>query len=142
MHWHDLRELLFIALLRPCAETTSCTDMALFARMKFYLLKPILKLEQGLPSHDTFSRVFRMLDPVAFEQCFSGLHEGLCGGPAKIKRPAGLLRWVARPSGAVTKRGKSHMPPLMVTAWAAQNPYGFGERAGPGEQRGSGWPFS
>jgi len=40
---HDLRELLFIALLATLCGGTSCTDMALFARMKFYLLEPILK---------------------------------------------------------------------------------------------------
>jgi hypothetical protein len=50
----------------------NCVDMALFARMKAYLWQDVLELKHGLPSHDTFSRVFRMLDPGAFENsCFS-----------------------------------------------------------------------
>ena len=67
---HDLTELLFIALLSTLCGATSCTDMALFARSKAYLLEPVLTLKHGLPSHDTFSRVFRMLDPQAFERSF------------------------------------------------------------------------
>jgi predicted transposase YbfD/YdcC len=116
---HDLRELLFIALLATLCGATSCTDMALFARMKFYLLKPILKLEHGLPSHDTFSRVFRMLDPVAFEQCFRAFMKAFAAA-AKIKRPRGVVALDGKALRRGYERGKSHMPPLMVTAWAAQ----------------------
>src|SRR5919198_3132863 len=67
---HDLTEILFIALMATLCGATSCTDMALFARMKAYLWQDVLGLENGLPSHDTFSRVFRMIDPKAFEQAF------------------------------------------------------------------------
>jgi predicted transposase YbfD/YdcC len=116
---HDLRELLFIALLAILCGATSCTDMALFARMKFYLLKPILKLEHGLPSHDTFSRVFRMLDPVAFERCFRAFMKTFAAA-AKIKRPRGVVAVDGKALRRGYERGKSHMPPVMVTAWAAQ----------------------
>ncbi len=58
---HDLTEILFIALMATLCGATSCTDMALFARMKAYLWQDVLELKNGLPSHDTFSRVFRML---------------------------------------------------------------------------------
>src|SRR5260370_2070908 len=40
--------------------------MAEFGRAKESLLLQILDLEHGIPSHDTFSRVFRLLDPQAF----------------------------------------------------------------------------
>jgi predicted transposase YbfD/YdcC len=116
---HDLRELLFIALLAVLCGATSCTDMALFARMKFYLLKPILKLEHGLPSHDTFSRVFRMLDPAAFERCFRAFMKTFAAA-AKIKRPRGVVAVDGKALRRGYERGKSHMPPVMVTAWAAQ----------------------
>ncbi len=116
---HDLRELLFIALLATLCGATSCTDMALFARMKFYLLEPILKLEHGLPSHDTFSRVFRMLDPVAFERCFRTFMKAFAAA-AKIKRPRGVVALDGKALRRGYERGRSHMPPVMVTAWAAQ----------------------
>lgn len=116
---HDLRELLFIALLATLCGATSCTDMALFARMKFYLLKPILKLAHGLPSHDTFSRVFRMLDPVAFERCFRTFMKEFAAA-AKIKPPRGVVALDGKALRRGYERGKSHMPPVMVTAWAVQ----------------------
>jgi hypothetical protein len=54
---HGLTEILFIALMATLCGATSCTDMALFARMKAYLWQDVLELKNGLPSHDTFSRV-------------------------------------------------------------------------------------
>src|SRR5882724_6834813 len=81
---HDLRELLFIALLATLCGATSCCDIALFARMKAYLLEPVLVLEHGLPSHDTFSRVFRMIDPDAFEKAFRRFMKAFAAA-AKIK---------------------------------------------------------
>lgn len=116
---HDLRELLFIALLATLCGATSCTDMALFARMKFYLLEPILELKHGLPSHDTFSRVFRMIDPVAFERCFRAFMKAFAAA-ANIKRPRGVVAVDGKALRRGYERGKSYMPPVMVTAWAAQ----------------------
>src|SRR5436309_13907030 len=67
---HDLTEILFIALLATLCGAKGCCDIALFARTKETLLRTVLVLEHGVPSHDTFSRVFRMLDPKAFEKAF------------------------------------------------------------------------
>jgi predicted transposase YbfD/YdcC len=47
-----------------------CSDMALFGRAKQPFLRQFLKLRHGIPSHDTFSRVFRLLDPAQFHACF------------------------------------------------------------------------
>ena len=44
--------------------------MALFGRVKEPFLRQFLRLPNGIPSHDTFSRVFRLLDPVKFHACF------------------------------------------------------------------------
>jgi predicted transposase YbfD/YdcC len=116
---HDLKEILFIALLATLCGATSCTDMALFARMKAYLWQDVLVLKNGLPSHDTFSRVFRMLDPKAFEQAFRRFMKSFAEG-AKIKPPRGVIAVDGKALRRGYERGRSHMPPVMVTAWAAQ----------------------
>jgi predicted transposase YbfD/YdcC len=116
---HDLTEILFIALMATLCGATSCVDMALFARMKAYLWQDVLVLENGLPSHDTFSRVFRMLDPTAFEAAFRRFMKAFAQG-AKIKRPRGVIALDGKALRRGYERGKSHMPPVMVTAWAAQ----------------------
>ena len=44
--------------------------MALFGRAKEAFFREFLTLRHGVPSHDTFSRVFRLIDPVKFHACF------------------------------------------------------------------------
>ena len=60
---HDLVELLIIAFIAVLCGARSCSEMAEFGREKIKLLKRFLKLKHGIPSHDTFSTVLRMLDP-------------------------------------------------------------------------------
>jgi|SRR5450631_921809 predicted transposase YbfD/YdcC len=67
---HDLLEVLFIALAAVLCGAESCSDMAVFGQSKEGLLRLFLRLEHGVPSHDTFSRVFRLLKPQAFELAF------------------------------------------------------------------------
>ena len=67
---HDFHELLLIALCTVLCGGQGATEMARFARAKEGFLRGFLKLEHGLPSHDTFSRLFRLMDPVQFGEAF------------------------------------------------------------------------
>lgn len=67
---HDLQEILLIALCAVLCGGESCVDMADFAEEKEEFLRDFLTLDNGLPSHDTFSRVFRALEPEQFRSCF------------------------------------------------------------------------
>jgi predicted transposase YbfD/YdcC len=67
---YELLEVLFIALAAMLCGAESCSDMADFGQSKEGLLRLFLCLEHGIPSHDTFSRVFRLLKPQAFEFAF------------------------------------------------------------------------
>src|SRR5229473_7978574 len=116
---HDLLEILFIALLASLCGARSCSDMAEFGRAKEPLLRSLLSLAHGIPSHDTFSRVFRLLDPQAFERSFQKFMKAFAKA-AKIKRPRGVVALDGKALRRGYERGKSHMPPVMVTAWAAQ----------------------
>ena len=53
---HDLVEIMVIALCTVLCGGQYASDMELFAREKEAFLRQFLKLENGLPSHDTFSR--------------------------------------------------------------------------------------
>jgi len=134
---HDLTDLMFIALLATLCGATSCTDMALFARTKAYLLKPILGLEHGLPSHDTFSRVFRMLDPRGFEKSFQKFMKAFAEA-ANIKRPKGVVAVDGKALRRGYESGKSHMPPVMVTVWAAQTRMALANTLAPGNNEAAG----
>jgi hypothetical protein len=67
---HDLLEILMIALCTVLCGGQSAVDMAEFAEDKEAFLRGFLTLEHGPPSHDTFSRVLRLLDPDQFRACF------------------------------------------------------------------------
>lgn len=67
---HDLLEVLTIALTAAVCGAESCSDFADFAVDREDLFREFLRLEHGVPSHDTFSRIFRLLDPAAFASCF------------------------------------------------------------------------
>src|SRR5215475_13744852 len=67
---HELLEVLLIALAAVLCGAGSCAEMEEFGQSKEDLLRLFLKLEHGIPSHDTFSRVFRLLKQQAFELAF------------------------------------------------------------------------
>lgn len=125
---HDLTELLFIALLATLSGAENCSDMAQFARSRKSLLGTILTLDHGVPSHDTFSRVFRLLDPEAFEKSFRRFMKAF-GKATKVK---GVVAIDGKALRRAYERGKSHMPPIMVTAWGAQTRMALANVLAPG----------
>lgn len=74
---HELLDILAIALVASVCGAESCVDFAEFAEDRETLLREFLSLKNGLPSHDTFSRVFRMLDPAAFARSFDAFLDDL-----------------------------------------------------------------
>ena len=74
---HALLDILAIALVASVCGAESCVDFAEFAEDRETLLREFLSLKNGLPSHDTFSRVFRLLDPEAFARAFAAFLDDL-----------------------------------------------------------------
>src|SRR3954470_15897155 len=68
---HRLIDILVIAVCAVIACAESWEDIALYGRNKLSWLQSFLSLANGIPSHDTFRRVFLLIDPDAFEACFS-----------------------------------------------------------------------
>jgi predicted transposase YbfD/YdcC len=134
---HDLKEILFIALMATLCGATSCCDFALFGRMKAYLWDGVLDLKHGFPSHDTFSRVFRMLDPEAFEKAFQRFMTSFAEA-ANIEAPHGVVALDGKALRRGYERGMSHMPPVMVTAWAAQTRMALANVLAPGNNEVAG----
>ena len=74
---HELLDILMIALTASICGCESCVEFADFAEDREELFREFLGLGHGLPSHDTFSRLFRLLDPEALSACFSRFIEAL-----------------------------------------------------------------
>ena len=111
---HDFHELLMIALCAVLCGGQGAVDMALFARAKEPFLRGFLKLANGVPSHDTFSRLFRLLDPMQFRAAFQRFMASFAEG----------FQGVVAIDGKVVRRsfdrasGKS--PLHMVSAWGCE----------------------
>jgi predicted transposase YbfD/YdcC len=67
---HKLTDMLVIAILAVICGADGWEDVALFGRAKKKWFQTYLELPGGIPSHDTFGRVFSRLNPDAFEACF------------------------------------------------------------------------
>lgn len=76
---HDLREMILMALCAVLCGADNWVDVAEWAEDNESWLRRYLVLEHGTPSHDTFSRVFRILDAKMFEQCFRNWIAELAG---------------------------------------------------------------
>ena len=59
-----------IAICAMLSDADNFEDIALWGRLKEDWLRRFLTLKNGMPSHDTFERVFRILDPERFEEVF------------------------------------------------------------------------
>ena len=113
---HDLTEILFIALAASLCGANSCTAFAAFGCAKEELLRQFLTLEHGIPSHDTFSRVFRHLDPEPLEAALVRFTAAL--GAALGQEVAGQVVAVdGKRLRRAYDKGRAHMPPLMVSAY-------------------------
>ncbi len=111
---HDFHELLTMALCAVLCGGQGAADMALFATSKEPFLRGFLKLEKGVPSHDTFSRLFRLLDPEQFSSAFRRFMASFsetCGGVVAIDGKV-LRRSFDRASG--------QSPLHMVSAWGCE----------------------
>ena len=67
---HRLEDILAIAICAVICGANGWTQVELFGNSKIKWFKKFLALPNGIPSHDTFGRVFAKLDPAAFEECF------------------------------------------------------------------------
>ena len=67
---HDLAELLTVAVCAVLSGVDDFVDIELWAKAKIDWLRGFMKLEHGIPSHDTIGRVFGMIAPDEFESAF------------------------------------------------------------------------
>jgi len=129
---HDFLELLTIALLATLSGAESCVDFELFTRSKERFLREFLALDGGVPSHDTFSRLFRLIDPQAFAACLQRFALEL-GAAA---RQAGVIAIDGKGLRAALAGAKSATPLALVNAFASDCGLALGQigvPAGTGE---------
>jgi predicted transposase YbfD/YdcC len=117
---HDLTDVLFVALAAMLCGATHCTEMSAFAQARLEMLRQFVPLRGGAPSHDTFSRVFRILDPDAFNRAFSRLMSAFGSQARQDVARQDVARQVAIDGKSLRRayeKGRAYMPALVVTAF-------------------------
>jgi predicted transposase YbfD/YdcC len=69
---HRLVDILFLTICAAICGAKAWTDIEDFGRAKEEWLRKHILLPNGIPSHDTFRRVFELMDPKYFRDCFTG----------------------------------------------------------------------
>lgn len=77
---YPLVDIITIALCALIGGANDWVAIETFGKAKLPWLQRFLNLEQGIPSHDTFARVFASLNPTAFQNCFRDWIGGVCEG--------------------------------------------------------------
>jgi predicted transposase YbfD/YdcC len=110
---HDLGELLFLGLCALLCGEKTCVDMADFADGHEEEFREVLVLAHGTPSHDTFSRLLRRLDPGELEAALSACLVAM----SRALRAGSVLAVDGKALRRAYQAGQSHMPPVMVSVF-------------------------
>jgi predicted transposase YbfD/YdcC len=113
---HELLDIIILAVCAVICDCNSWVDIAQFCRIRLDWFQSFLNLPNGIPSHDTFGRVFARLNPREFEHSFilwaEGLRQAL--GEEFINLDGKTLR-------CSHDYAKGKTPIQMVSAWAGAN---------------------
>jgi predicted transposase YbfD/YdcC len=119
---HSLAAMLAIAICAVICGSEGWADIAEFGQAKEAWFKTFLDLPHGVPSHDTFGRVFAALNPKAFERCFRRWMKGLIkGGQRRLIAVDG--KTLRRSFDQAANRAAIHM----VSAFVSKNKLVFGQ---------------
>jgi predicted transposase YbfD/YdcC len=118
---HALLDLPVLAVCAILAGCDSWVDVERFGRAKRDWFRRFLKLPNGIPSHDTFGRVFALLDPAAFAACFTAWMQAACA-------ELGLKEVAIDGKTMCGSRGPRGTAAHVVSAFATANGITLGQR--------------
>ena len=120
---HKLTDIMAIAICAVICGAEGWTDIENFGKSKFSWLKTFLELPNGIPSHDTFGRVFSMLDAQQFQLAF---WEWVCAVNDIVQGQVINIDGKCLRGSDDQKLGKRAI--YMVSAWATENELVLGQR--------------
>lgn len=128
---HDLGDILFVSLAATLCGAKHCVEFAEFAEAWEEDLREIVALRHGAPSHDTFSRVLRLLDPAELSQAFTAFMASLRAALG-LGAPSGVVAIDGKALRRGYEAGRGHMPALMVSVWDAETRLAITSARAPG----------
>lgn len=121
---HNLWEIIAITILAVVSGADSWVEVAKYGVSKLTFLRTFLELPNGIPSHDTFGRVFALVNPSALQAGFVKWVQAIA--EATLGRVVAIDGKTARRS---FDRAAGKGPLHMVSAWASENRLLLGQQA-------------
>ncbi|BAB77395.1 transposase (plasmid) [Nostoc sp. PCC 7120 = FACHB-418] len=119
---HKLIDILTIALCAVICGADSWVAIELYGCTKYEWLKTFLELPNGIPSHDTFARVFAQLDSQQFQSCFLNWIKSI-----KIRTDGEVVAIDGKTLCGSHDRSSNQSAIQMVSAWATTNKLVLGQ---------------
>src|SRR3954468_11657004 len=116
---------------RPCAGRRAASRSPTLPKDARTICARFVRLRHGPPSHDTFSRVLRLLDPDELARAFAAFMTALRQGLG-LPPPQGVVAVDAKALRRGYERGRAHLPPLMVSVWDAETRLAIAAARAPG----------
>jgi predicted transposase YbfD/YdcC len=113
---HQLLDIVTIAVCAVISNADGWTDIEAYGRAKETWLRQFLELPNGIPSHDTFARVFAKLDPIAFQRCFVRWVDAI-----RDKLPGDVIAIDGKTSRRTHDSAIDLSPLHIVSAWSSHN---------------------
>lgn len=130
---HRLTDIVMIALVGLIGPCEDWEQVAEFGEAYESWFKRFLTLEHGIPSHDTFARVFGLIDPACMHACFERwltfLVQSLDDGDAACAKTIAIDGKTLRCSNAARGSGGDQPPLHLVSAWAHESALVLGQVA-------------
>jgi predicted transposase YbfD/YdcC len=121
---HNLWEIIAITILAVVSGADSWVEVAKYGVSKLAFLRTFLELPNGIPSHDTFGRVFALVNPIALQAGFVKWVQAIA--ETTLGRVVAIDGKTARRSfDKAAGKGPLHM----VSAWASENRLLLGQQA-------------
>ena len=113
---HNLMDILVITILATICGADTWPEISEFGIAKCEWLRTFLELPNGIPSHDTFGRVFSLINPDKFESCFCDWI-----GSLEIDRDREIIAIDGKTLRSSGNRRKNKKALHLVSAWAVNN---------------------
>ncbi len=122
---HSLTDIIALSILGSICGANTMVEICEYAEANHDWLKSFLELKNGIPSHDTFERVFAKINPILFEECFRNWIQSLdLSQDGPFKKVIAIDGKTSRGSGCQTKDIK---PIHTVAAWASSHQLMLGQ---------------
>lgn len=120
---HKLEDIIIISIIASIGGAEGFEEVEEFGQSKKVFFETILELPHGIPSHDTFRRVFILMNPRSFESCFKAWTTTL------QEKKKGVVAFDGKTLRRSHDRAKGKKAIHMISAWSAENQIVLGQLA-------------